>query len=261
MRISLIVTTYNWADALFLVLKSIKNQSFEPFEVIIADDGSNNLTKTIIDEFSETSNLNVIHSFQEDLGFRVAESRNKAIAKASGDYIILIDGDMLLHPKFINDHAKNATKGFYIQGSRVLLNPIKTEKVLNLQDISLNILDKGLNNKLNGIHSAFLAKFFSTKSSFLKGVKSCNMSFYRKDCIKVNGFNGSFIGWGREDSEFITRLFNIGVKRKNLKFSAIQYHLWHDESNRSSLTVNDKLLNKTISQNLNWCEIGIDKFL
>ena len=261
MRISLIVTTYNRADALFLVLKSIKNQSCEPFEVIIADDGSNNLTKTIIDEFSETSNLNVIHSFQEDLGFRAAESRNKAIAKASGDYIILIDGDMLLHPKFINDHAKNATQGFYIQGSRVLLSQIKTEKVLISKDISLNILDNGLNNKLNGIYSTFLAKFFSTKSSFLKGVKSCNMSFYRKDCIKVNGFNGSFIGWGREDSEFVIRLFNNGVKRKNLKFSAIQYHLWHDESNRGSLTVNDELLNKTISQNLNWCEIGIDKFL
>ena len=261
MRISLIVTTYNRADALFLVLESIKNQSLEPFEVIIADDGSNNLTKIIIDKFTETSNLNVIHSFQEDLGFRVAESRNKAIAKASGDYIILIDGDMLLHPKFINDHATNATKGYYIQGSRVLLSPIKTEKVLNSKDTSLNILDKGLNNKLNGIHSVFLTKFFSTKSSFLKGVKSCNMSFYRKDCIKVNGFNGSFIGWGREDSEFVIRLFNNGVKRKNLKFSAIQYHLWHDESNRGSLTVNDELLNKTISQNLNWCEIGIDKFL
>ena len=261
MRISLIVTTYNRADALFLVLKSIKNQSCEPFEVIIADDGSNNLTKTIIDEFSETSNLNVIHSFQEDLGFRAAESRNKAIAKASGDYIILIDGDMLLHPNFIKKKKKNATKGFYIQGSRVLLSQIKTEKVLISKDISINVLNNGLSNKLNGIHSAFLAKFFSTKSSFLKGVKSCNMSFYRKDCIKVNGFNGSFIGWGREDSEFVTRLFNNGVKRKNLKFSAIQFHLWHDEFNRTSLTVNDELLNKTISQNLNWCEIGIDKFL
>jgi len=63
MRISLIVTTYNWADALFLVLKSIKNQSFEPFEVIIADDGSNNLTKTIIDEFV-TGGFQIIEDYQ-----------------------------------------------------------------------------------------------------------------------------------------------------------------------------------------------------
>ena len=54
MRISLIVTTYNRADALFLVLESIKNQSLEPFEVIIADDGSNNLTKIIMDKFKKT---------------------------------------------------------------------------------------------------------------------------------------------------------------------------------------------------------------
>lgn len=261
MRISLIITTYNRADALFLVLKSIKNQSLEPFEVIIADDGSNYLTKKIIDEFSELTDLTVIHSYQEDLGFRVAESRNKAIARANGEYIILIDGDMLLHPDFINDHAINAKEGFYIQGSRVLLSPLKTEEILELKEINLNILDNGIKNRFNAIHSVFLSQVFSSKNSFLKGVKSCNMSFYRKDCIKVNGFNGNFIGWGREDSEFVIRLFNVGIKRKNLKFSAIQYHLWHDESNRSSLKSNEKLLKKTVNENLNWCEVGINKFL
>ena len=48
MRVSLIITTYNRADALLLVLQSVENQSFIPLEVIIADDGSNNITKQLL---------------------------------------------------------------------------------------------------------------------------------------------------------------------------------------------------------------------
>ena len=102
MRISLIVTTYNRPDALLLVLKTIKNQRVKPFEVIIADDGSYDLTKKVVDDFSLTTELNIIHSFQEDDGFRVSESRNKAISIANGEYIILVDGDMLLHLSLIH---------------------------------------------------------------------------------------------------------------------------------------------------------------
>jgi predicted glycosyltransferase involved in capsule biosynthesis len=87
------------------------------------------------------------------------------------------------------------------------------------------------------------------------------MSFYRQDCIEINGFNNEFKGWGREDSEFVVRLFNKGINRKTLKFSAIQYHLWHDETNRKSLLKNDLLLQKVVDDNLDWCELGINKFL
>jgi len=261
MRISLIVTTYNRPDALLLVLKSIQNQRVKPFEVIIADDGSDNVTKALIEKFALNTNLTIIHSHQNDIGFRVSESRNKAISIAKSEYIVLMDGDMVLHPEFINDHLINAEEGFYIQGSRVLLNQEKTQDVLETQAIFFKALDSGLKNRLNAIHSNYLSKLFLIRSSLLKGVRSCNMSFYRKDCINVNGFNSKFIGWGREDSEFIARLFNMGVGRKTLKFSAIQYHLWHDESNRKSLLDNDKLLKKTINENLKWCEIGINKFL
>ena len=127
MRISLIVTTYNRPDALFLVLKSVENQLIKPFEIIVADDGSDNRTKNIIDEFKSDSKINVWHSFQNDIGFRAARSRNKAIAKAKGEYVILVDGDMILHPKFILDHSRNAEPGCFIQGSRVLLSSLKTK--------------------------------------------------------------------------------------------------------------------------------------
>ena len=107
MRVSIIITTYNRPDALKLVLQSINSQSVSPNEIIIADDGSKNSTKKCIDEFKKKSSILLVHSWQEDKGFRVAKSRNKAIAKSKFDYIILIDGDVILHDKFIEDHFKS----------------------------------------------------------------------------------------------------------------------------------------------------------
>ena len=116
------MATYNRADALLLVLQSIVNQKLPPDEIIIADDGITEATKNLLLNFKKKSNFNIIHSFQEDRGFRAAESRNKAIATASFEYIVLIDGDMILHPSFIKDHIINAELGYFIQGTRVLIN-------------------------------------------------------------------------------------------------------------------------------------------
>ena len=99
------------------------------------------------------------------------------------------------------------------------------------------------------------------KSQNIRRIRGCNYSIFKDDIFKVNGFNEEITSWGREDSEFVQRLFNIGVKKQHLKFSAIQYHLWHDEANRRALEVNDKLLQKAIVENLDWCEQGINKFL
>jgi glycosyltransferase involved in cell wall biosynthesis len=130
MRVSLIITTYNRHNALSLVFKSIDAQTKFPDEIIVADDGSNESTKQCIAKFQKSSSIRVIHSWQNDKGFRVAKSRNKALAKSSFEYIILIDGDMVLHNKFIEDHLNHAESGFFVQGSRVLLSKLKTEKVL-----------------------------------------------------------------------------------------------------------------------------------
>ena len=95
--VSLIITTYNWEKALNQVIQSALNQTVLPGEVIIADDGSKPPTKELIQKFQKNSPIPIIHSWQEDDGFRAAMSRNKAIAKASYEYLIIIDGDIILH--------------------------------------------------------------------------------------------------------------------------------------------------------------------
>ena len=140
MRVSVIITTYNRPDALLLVLQSIECQTKLPEEVIIADDGSNDNTEKLIINYQESSSLNIIHSWQKDKGYRVAKARNKAIAKASGDYIIMIDGDMILHSQFIHDHAKNAQLGYFVQGSRALLTKFTTKQAIKKLKINFSLV-------------------------------------------------------------------------------------------------------------------------
>jgi len=259
MRVSLIITTYNRPDSLMLTMRSVENQVILPDEVIIADDGSSSETLQLIKGFQNSSNLTIIHSWQTDKGFRAAKSRNKAISKSSSDYIILIDGDVILHNEFIRDHINNSESGFFIQGSRVLLTEGKTKQVLNKEKVNISFISDGLQNRKSALHSNVLSKLFSNKNNYLRGIKTCNMSFYKQDCININGFNNEFNGWGREDSEFVVRLLNSGVNRKNVRFNAIQFHLWHNENTRESLDKNDAILKTTIDGKAKWCDNGLNK--
>ena len=261
MKLTLIITTYNWPESLLLVLKSIKQQVVLPYEIIIADDGSTKATKELINDFKKSSKLNIIHSWQEDKGFRAARSRNNAICISSGDYIVLIDGDTVLHTNFIKDHISNAEPGFFVQGSRVHLSEKQTKKALLEKIVNFSFFSAGLKNRKNAIHSKSLSLLFSNKKNHLRGIKSCNMAFYKKDCLNINGFNNEFEGWGREDSEFVVRLLNNGVKRKNIRFNAIQFHLWHNENSKNSLKRNDAMLNDSIVNGIYWCKNGINMML
>ena len=116
MLLSLIITTYNWKEALEVSLGSAFKQTILPCEIIVADDGSRSDTGEMVKRVAALSPVPVIHSWQEDKGFRLARSRNRAIAKARGEYIVLVDGDIILENHFIEDHLGFARPGFFIQG-------------------------------------------------------------------------------------------------------------------------------------------------
>lgn len=265
---SLIITTYNRPDALEAVLRSVIAQKELPNEVIIADDGSTESTREVIQRFQQDFPVPLIHSWQEDKGFLLAESRNRALALAQKDYVVIIDGDMVLHPDFIADHKKAAKKGLFVQGSRVVLTESKTQDVLKTaQYRPLKWYEKGLETRfekrLSAMHVSWLSSLLlrKEKKDQYHGIRGCNIAFFREDALAINGFNNDFVGWGREDSEFVARFFNHGGKRANIKFAAIAYHLWHNEAARDALPENDKLLKDAMEQKLTWCENGVDKFL
>lgn len=261
MKVSLIVTTYNWKEALEVALLSALAQTRLPDEIIVADDGSDHETRKLVELMATESPVPVIHSWQKNKGFRLARSRNRAIAKAKGEYIILVDGDVVLEKHFIEDHMSFCRSGFFVQGTRVLLNKEFSAKVLTNKAMVKTFCTRGVENRKNCLRSKILARMFSFSSRSLVGVKTCNFAFYKKDAIAVNGFNEEFIGWGREDSEFTVRLLNNGIRRQNIKFNGLVYHLYHPMNDRTRLKQNDRILQHTITKNLQWCRKGIDQYL
>lgn len=261
MRVSLVITTYNWQEALGLVLESALRQSRPPVEIIVADDGSSDGTADLVASFAGRSSVPVIHSWQEDKGFRAAMSRNRAIARAAGDYIVLIDGDIVLEKHFIEDHLASAAQRFFVQGSRVIVGEGATRAALADGTLGFSPFSPGIENRKNCIRSRFLSRIFSRETASLNGIKTCNFAFWKKDALAVNGFNEDFVGWGREDSEFAVRLMNSGVRRRNLKFLATAYHLHHTICSRAHLPANDDILARAIADKLIRCGNGIDKYL
>lgn len=259
---TLIIATYNWVKALELVLLSVKRQSVLPTEVIIADDGSKQETKDLIVKFQKDFPTKLIHVWHEDKGFRLAEIRNKAIAKATGEYIIQIDGDIILHKHFVKDHIKSSQKGFFIKGSRVLMNKELTLKAQKGKNIHFSWCTKGIKNRFNAIHIPLLTSFLAKPSrniAYAVNTRGCNMSFWKEDLIKVNGYNEEMTGWGREDSEISVRLVNLGLTMKRIKFGAIQFHQYHKENSRSGLNKNDEILTQVIREKIKFCKKGLSK--
>jgi len=257
---SFIVSTYNWPEALELVLKSIMAQKRLPDEVIIADDGSAPPTRELIKKYQGILSIPLKHVWHKDDGFRKTIVLNMALREAISDYIVQIDGDIILHPYFVADHLDFAEENCWVNGSRVLLDPIKSKEILNTKNIDLSVFTNGITNHLNAIRSPFLRKLlFSGKKLDIKKVRGCNMAYWKSDFEKVNGYNEDIIGWGREDSEFAARLVNNSIYKKNLKFGGIEFHIYHPEESRDKLSANDSIQETTISRKIKYCENGYKK--
>lgn len=260
MKVSLIITTYNNPLALKKSTDSALNQTMPQDEVLIADDGSDESTAAVVKDFSENAPFPVFHVRQENRGFRAAKIRNEAIKQSSGDYIILLDGDCVMNRHFVSDHLFLAEDKCFIQGKRVLVNRDTVALFDRRHVASLPALIKmALTGKITNFHHLIrLPRYLSIKNRKLKGIKSCNMSFFRKDILAVNGFNEDFVGWGNEDSELACRFFKYGLMKKVHQFMAICFHLWHP-ANETVSNLNEKLLSSTLASDGYFCRNGILK--
>lgn len=260
MLTTLIIATYNWHEALELVLLSILNQTKKPDDIIIADDGSTSSTKDLIKKYLPKFRGKLKHIWQEDKGFRKTKILNRAVLQAKGEYIIQIDGDIILHKNFIKDHVNIAEKQTFIHGSRVLLNKKTSSKTLSIRSINPNYLKIGNKNIFNAIRSTTLSVIFSRKSKNRKGTRGCNFSFWKEDFISINGYNEDMIGWGKEDTELSVRLMNNNIVQYKLKFLAICFHLHHKKAKRKGLNINNYILEKAIHNKKTKCINGIKKY-
>src|SRR5690606_28920665 len=186
---SLIISTYNWPQALNLCLKSVNNQSQMPDEVIIADDGSGLLTKQLIDKLKRNFKVPLHHVWHEDIGFRKSLILNKAVKVASSKYIIQIDGDVILDKNFVKDHLSVIEEKTFIRGTRAHLKDDILPLIFKEERISFSCYDKGIKNRFNALRIPFLDWLFTKKKSWSEGVRGCNVVFWIQDFVAVNSYS------------------------------------------------------------------------
>lgn len=260
-KVALLISTYNWPEALELVLKSLQAQSIKPDELLLANDGSKEETTLLIDKFIASSEIKVRHIWHEDDGFRRSAILNKTVAQSDADYIIQTDGDCILHPDFIKDHLAECKKNQYLYGSRVNIQQEYLPELWETKNINFHALSKGIKKRTRALRIPFLSSLYSANDVLSKKLRGCNLSFWRDDFVAVNGYNEAMTGWGREDSELIIRMMNKGVLGKRIRYRGIVYHIWHGTSSKSNLNVNQEIQERAQRELLVWCDNGIAKYL
>ncbi len=262
---TLIVSTYNWPEALELSLLSILAQHVLPGELIIADDGSTAETRQLVAHYQQLFSIPLQYIWQEDMGFRLSQIRNKSVAAAKGKYILQIDGDVILHPKFVQDHLAVAREKALVQGSRVMLGPVISQKLLESKRININIFEPDIKRRENSLRIIPLSNYLIDRYKNRYPVyfaRGANMAYWKEDFIAVNGYNESFEGWGHEDSDLTLRMMNNGVSKRYLKFAGIVYHLYHKESNtKENEKKNFEILQKTLNDKIVNTAGGVNQYL
>jgi GT2 family glycosyltransferase len=262
MRTRLVIVTYERPAALERVLASVEAQTQAPDEVIIADDGSGPAVAAVADAFKKRLPSRVEFVRQEHSGFRAGRMRNLAIACCTGDYVLLVDGDMVLHPDFVADHARAARPGYWTQGVRIPLDEAATQRLLSGGRVPAPwAAGVDLRRRAYGLHAPRLTEKLGRAANSFVAIKSCNQAFWRADLLQTNGFDEDFAGWGAEDKELCARLANAGIRRQTLVFSAIAWHLAHRPASRAAVRANQERWQETVRSGRTRCTRGIDQHL
>jgi glycosyltransferase involved in cell wall biosynthesis len=260
MRIALVVTTHERPDALAAVLDTIARQSEPPQELIVTDDGSGPATRAVIEAFAQNARYPIRHVWQPHEGFRAARARNAAVAATSGDYIVFVDGDMLLHPEFLADHRRAARPGRWIQGLRIPLDDAATAAALASDTARTALAERrvGFPRRPYALRMSALAPADSAVANLFVAVKACNLAAWRTDLDRINGFDERFVGWGPEDKDLAARLGRAGCARRTLIFGGLAWHLAHPPATRDCREANEALFRTNNRARLVSCPTGIE---
>ncbi|HAT39497.1 glycosyltransferase family 2 protein [Polynucleobacter necessarius] len=253
--ISILLATYNWPQALKLCLESLATQTDQRFEIIIADDGSTESTKQVIEKCKASHPIAFTHLWQEDHGFRKTQIFNQAIQAAHGDYLVFLDGDCIVQPNFVAQHRSLAQKAYLVTGSRILLNESLTQELLlwpnwNFARFSENLLGKRLSGSINKYWPLKFklgnGSWRDYKKFVWRRIKGCNMACWKADAEAINGFDETMTGWGHEDADFIFRLQHHGIHRKSGSWATEVLHLFHQIHDQSNATENARRVREKI---------------
>ena len=234
-QISIILSTYNQPSWLEKALQGYEFQTFKDFEILIADDGSKDETRLLIENYKNKSKLKITHIWHEDNGFQKTIILNKSIISSKSDYLLFSDGDCIPRSDFIEKHISQREEKYFLSGGYFKL-PLNISEIISLDDIKnqncfdINWLKKnGLNSSIKnykltarGCTEKLLNRLTPTKATW----NGHNSSGWKKDILNVNGFDER-MQYGGEDRELGERMLNLGIRSKQLRYSAVCVHLDH----------------------------------
>lgn len=234
-QISIILSTYNQPSWLEKALQGYEFQTFKDFEILIADDGSKDETRLLIENYKKKSKLKIKHIWHEDNGFQKTIILNKSIISSKSDYLLFSDGDCIPRSDFVEKHISQKEEKYFLSGGYFKL-PMSISELISLDDIKnqncfdINWLKKnGLNSSIKnykltarGCTEKLLNRLTPTKATW----NGHNSSGWKKDILNVNGFDER-MQYGGEDRELGERMLNLGIRSKQLRYSAVCVHLDH----------------------------------
>lgn len=269
MKATVIISTYNAEEWLEKVLVGYSVQTTKNFDVIIADDGSREATKQLIDRYKQDYPVKITHLWHEDLGYRRQEILNIAIPKAQNEYIIMTDGDCIPRKDFVQVHLDQAEKGRFLSGGYCKLT-MKTSKTITKDDIVsgrcfnvswLKAIDKlGFSQTLKLKSFGVLSKLLDVVTPTTPSFNNCNSSAFKEDYIAINGYDER-MKYGGPDREIGERMENYGVKGKQIRYKAICLHLDHSRGYKTpeSLAANLAIRKEVRDKKIKWTPYGIIK--
>ncbi|MDR0995628.1 MAG: glycosyltransferase family 2 protein [Tannerella sp.] len=268
MKVDVIISTYNQPRWLQKTLWGYANQSCRDFGLLIADDGSDEETRRLIESF-RAEGFPLRHIWHPDEGFRKTEILNKAVLASAADYLIFTDQDCVPRSDFVATHLAYAEAGRFLSGGYFRL-PGEVSKQLTHEDIASGrafavawLVSQGVgrNFKMTKLfHSAAFARFMNAMTPTRATWNGCNASCFREDLLAVNGFNEQ-MRYGGEDREFGERMSNRGIRGKQLRYSAVCLHLYHERPYKSAKAIqaNDLIRKEVRRQKVTWTPYGIVK--
>lgn len=235
-RIAVILSTYNWPHALELSLAGYAAQTLRGFQLLIADDGSGDETRALIDRFRAQSGIDVVHVWHEDAGFRKSEILNRAIIATDRDYVVFSDGDTIPRPDLLEVHALHAAPRTFLAGGYIKL-PEATSSAITVDDVrGGRVFDlrwlrahgyrprrQALRFTRNRAWATLLDRATSHKVRWVGN----NASTWRTHLLEVNGFDME-MGYGGQDAGLGDRLENLGVLPKRIRYRTLALHLHHE---------------------------------
>ena len=256
MKASLILSVYKNVTNLEAIVHSLERQTEQDFELIISEDGEDVAMKEWIDGY--TFPWPMQHLTQPDEGWRKNRMLNRSIIASRATWLIFVDGDCVLHPRFVEMHLKLSGKGRVLAGKRVKLNPTLSAKLLAGQKpcwLRYLLFPNGC--KL--VEEAFFSPFLHLFRKRVKHLTGSNMSMCKDDILAINGFDENYVlpAIG-EDYDIEWRLPANGCQIISVRNLAVQYHLYHPE-NWIDDSVNMQYFEQVYKQNLIICKNGINK--